>query len=95
MPQLELQQYLLRKYPQEDTRCKWKEVKNLKSSFCGDEKDDVNSYVSDIANREGEYLVIGVHDNTCRHFCIYCYANMSKKLVLKIKEKHKSLIPKV
>lgn len=83
MTQLELQQYLLRKYPQEDTRCEWKEFKNLKSSFCGNEKDDVISYVSAITNMEGEHLVIGVHDNTFRHFCVYCYANTSKELVLK------------
>ena len=31
-----------------------------KNSFCGDEKDDVISYVSAIANMEGGYLVIGV-----------------------------------
>ena len=67
MTQLELQQYLLRQYPQEDTHCEWKEFKNLKNSFCGDDKNDV----------------IGVHDNTCRHFCVYWYANTSKELVLK------------
>lgn len=36
----------------------------LKNSFCGDETDDVISYVSAIANMEGGYLVIGVHDKT-------------------------------
>ena len=36
----ELQQYLLREYPQENARCEWKEFKNLKNSFCGNEKDD-------------------------------------------------------
>ena len=49
MTELELQQYLLREYPQENARCEWKEFKNLKNSFCGDEKDDVISYVSAIA----------------------------------------------
>ena len=34
----DLQQYLLREYPQENARCEWKEFKNLKNSFCGDEK---------------------------------------------------------
>ena len=64
MTELELQQYLLREYPQENARCEWKEFKNLKNSFCGDEKDDVISYVSAIANMEGGFLVIGVHDKT-------------------------------
>ena len=39
MTEFELQQYLLREYPQENARCEWKEFKNLKNSFCGDEKD--------------------------------------------------------
>ena len=60
----ELQQYLLREYPQENARCEWKEFKNLKNSFRGDEKDDVISYVSAIANMEGGHLVIGVKDKT-------------------------------
>lgn len=38
MQESELQQYLLRNYPQENARCEWKEFKNLKNSFCGDEK---------------------------------------------------------
>ena len=33
MIQLELQQHLLREYPQENARCEWKEFKNLKNSF--------------------------------------------------------------
>ena len=64
MLEFELQQYLLRKYPQENARCEWKEFKNLKNSFCGNEKDDVISYVSAIANMEGGHLVIGVKDKT-------------------------------
>ena len=64
MLELELQQYLHRKYPQENARCEWKEFKNLKNSFCGNEKDDVISYVSAIANMEGGHLVIGVKDKT-------------------------------
>lgn len=62
MLELDLQQYLLREYPQENARCEWKEYKNLKNSFCGDEKNDVISYVSPIANMEGGYLVLGVKD---------------------------------
>lgn len=64
MLELELQQYLLRKYPQENARCEWKEFKTLKNSFCGEEKEDVISYVSAIANMEGGDLVIGVRDST-------------------------------
>lgn len=60
----ELQQYLLREFPQENARCEWKEMKNLKNSFAGDEKNDVISYVSAIANMEGGHLVIGVQDKT-------------------------------
>lgn len=60
MLEFELQQYLQREYPQENARCEWKEFKNLKNSFCGNEKDDVISYVSAIANMEGGHLVIGV-----------------------------------
>ena len=64
MTSKELQQYLLREFPQENARCEWKEMKNLKNSFAGDEKDDVISYVSSIANMEGGHLVIGVQDKT-------------------------------
>ncbi len=60
----ELQQYLLREFPQENARCEWKEFKNLKNSFSGDAKNDVVSYVSAIANMEGGHLVIGVKDKT-------------------------------
>ena len=31
MLELELQQYLLREFPQENARCEWKEFKNLKN----------------------------------------------------------------
>lgn len=64
MTELELQQYLLGEYPQENARCEWKEFKNLKNSFRGNEKDDVISYVSAIANMDGGHLVIGVKDKT-------------------------------
>ncbi len=64
MTSKELQQYLLREFPQENARCEWKEMKNLKNSFAGDEKDDVISYVAAIANMEGGHLVIGVQDKT-------------------------------
>ena len=64
MTSQELQQYLLREFPQENARCEWKEIKNLKNLFAGDEKNDVISYVAAIANMEGGHLVIGVQDKT-------------------------------
>lgn len=64
MQERKLQQYLLREYPQEDARCEWREFKNLKNSFCGDEKNDVISYVSAISNMERGHLVLGVKDKT-------------------------------
>ena len=64
MTSKELQQYLLREFPQENACCEWKEMKNLKNSFAGDEKDDLISYVSAIAIMEGGHLVIGVQDKT-------------------------------
>ena len=56
MTELELQQYLLREYPQKNTRCEWKEFKIVKNSFCGDEKDDVISLMSAIANMRVVFL---------------------------------------
>lgn len=64
MTSQELQQYLLREFPQENARCEWKEMKNLKNLFAGDEKNDVISYVAAITNMEGGHLVIGVQDKT-------------------------------
>ena len=64
MLEQDLKQHLRCEYPQENARCEWKEFKNLKNSFCGDEKDDVISYVSAIANMDGGHLVIGVKDKT-------------------------------
>ncbi len=66
MLELELQQYLHRAYPQENARCEWKEFKNLKNSFCGDEKDDVISYVSSSPIWKEDILVIGVNDKTLK-----------------------------
>ena len=64
MSSKELHQYLLREFPQENAFCEWIEMKNLKNSFAGDEKNDVISYVSAIANMEGGHLIIGVQDKT-------------------------------
>ena len=87
MTELELQQYLLREYPQENARCEWKEFKNLKNSFCGDEKDDVISYVSAIANMEGGFLVVGVHDKTLEIVCTDTYNYDRQKAILRLTDR--------
>lgn len=87
MLELELQQYLLREYPQENARYEWKEFKNLKNSFCGDEKDDVISYVSAIANMEGGYLVLGVHDKTLEIVGTDTYNYDRQKAILRLTER--------
>ncbi len=87
MLELELQQYLLREYPQENARYEWKEFKNLKNSFCGDEKDDVISYVSAIANMEGGHLVLGVHDKTLEIVGTDTYNYDRQKAILRLTER--------
>lgn len=87
MTELELQQYLLREYPQENARCEWKEFKNLKNSFCGDEKNDVISYVSAIANMDGGDLVIGVHDKTLEIVGTDTYNCDKQKAILRLTER--------
>ena len=87
MTELELQQYLLREYPQENARCEWKEFKNLKNSFCGDEKNDVISYVSAIANMDGGDLVIGVHDKTLEIVGTDTYNYGKQKAILRLTER--------
>lgn len=86
MQESELQQYLLRNYPQENAFCEWKEFKNLKNSFCGDEKNDVISYVSAIANMEGGYLVIGVHDSSLEIVGTDIYNYDRQKAILRLTE---------
>ena len=87
MTELELQQYLLREYPQENARCEWKEFKNLKNSFCGDEKDDVISYVSAIANMDGGFLVVGVHDKTLEIVGTDTYNYDRQKAILRLTDR--------
>lgn len=87
MTELELQQYLLREYPQENARCEWKEFKNLKNSFCGDEKDDVISYVSAIANMEGGSLVVGVYDKTLEIVGTDTYNYDRQKAILRLTDR--------
>ena len=87
MTNRELQQYLLHNYPQENARCEWKEFKNLKNPFCGDEKDDVISYVSAIANMEGGHLIIGVQDKTLEIIGTDTYNYDRQKAVLRLAER--------
>ena len=87
MTELELHQYILREYPQENARCEWKEFKNLKNSFCGDEKDDVISYVSAIANMEGGFLVLGVHDKTLEIVGTDTYNYDRQKAILRLTDR--------
>ena len=87
MTELELQQYLLLEYPQENARCEWKEFKNLKNSFCGDEKNDVISYVSAIANMEGGFLVVGVHDKTLEIVGTDTYNYDRQKAILRLTDR--------
>ena len=87
MLEQELQQYLQREYPQENARCEWKEFKTLKNSFCGDEKDDVISYVSAIANMGGGHLVIGVHDRTLEIVGTDTYNYDRQKAILRLTER--------
>ena len=87
MTELELQQYLLCEYPQENARCEWKEFKNLKNSFCGDEKNDVISYVSAIANMEGGFLVVGVYDKTLEIVGTDTYNYDRQKAILRLTDR--------
>ncbi len=93
MLELELQQYLQREYPQENARCEWKEFKNLKNSFCGDEKDDVISYVSAIANMEGGHLVIGVRDASLEIIGTDTYNYDRQKAIFRLTERCVNLSP--
>ena len=87
MLEQELQQYISHEYPQENARCEWKEFKNLKNSFCGDEKEDVISYVSAIANMEGGHLVIGVRDKTLDIVGTDSYNYDCQKAILRLSER--------
>ncbi len=64
MTDRELQEYLRYNYPLEDEQCEWKEFRNLKNMFSGNEGQDVVSYVCAISNMNGGHLIIGVEDQT-------------------------------
>lgn len=64
MTEKELQAYLIKRFPNEDEACDWKEFKSLKNCFNGKEGDDVISYVAAISSMNGGHLVIGVKDHS-------------------------------
>lgn len=66
MTEKQLQEYLKHRYPKENDSCEWKEMRNLKNMFSGNEGKDVVSYVAAISNMKGGHLVIGVEDQTLR-----------------------------
>lgn len=87
MTELELQQYLIKRYPKEDEACEWKEFKCLKNDFNGHEKDDIISYVSAIANMEGGHLVVGVEDETLKVVGTDTYNYDRQKAILRLTER--------
>lgn len=87
MTEQALQQYLIKQYPKEDEGCEWKEFKNLKNDFSGHEKDDVISYVSAIANMEGGFLVVGLHDKTLKIVGTDIYNYDRQKAILRLTER--------
>ncbi len=64
MDEKALREYLRSKYPKENDACEWKEYKNLANSWNKKKSDDVESYISSIANMRGGHLVLGVKDKT-------------------------------
>lgn len=86
MTDIELRNYLKQYFPQENSRCEWKEFKNLKNALLGNEKDDVISYVSAIANMSGGSLVLGVVDKTLEIIGINPYNYTAQSATLTIKE---------
>lgn len=59
-----LRDHLRTLYPKENEVCEWKQFSNLKHSWNGGKGEDVESYVSAIANMRGGHLVLGVEDKT-------------------------------
>ncbi len=64
MDERALRDYLRAMYPIEDEACESKEFKHLKSAWSSRQGDDVETYVSAIANMRGGHLVLGVKDRT-------------------------------
>ena len=85
MTEAELKIFIQHNFPVENENCEWKEFCNLKNSFCGQEKDDVVSYVSAISNMNGGYLILGIKDKVLdivgiKNFGSYTVENAKHKL---------------
>jgi ATP-dependent DNA helicase RecG len=81
----QLQEYLRTQHPKEDDGCEWKEFKNLKNNWNSHPGNDVESYISAIANMCGGHLVLGVKDGTIdivgiRDFYGYKTSNVRERL---------------
>jgi ATP-dependent DNA helicase RecG len=86
MTESQIKEFIKDNYPAENSSCEWKEFKNLKNSFSGDESKDVVSYVSAIANMQGGELVIGVVDKTLEIAGTNTYNFDKYNIVYKLKE---------
>jgi ATP-dependent DNA helicase RecG len=80
-----LREYLKSLYPKENEACEWKEFKNLRHAWSGKKGEDVESYISAIANMRGGHIVIGVKDKTIDiigidHFADYTVENAKPRL---------------
>jgi ATP-dependent DNA helicase RecG len=64
MTEIELHQYILDRYPKENTSVEWKLFCNLKNIVSGKQGDDIISYLSAISNMNGGTLIIGIEDLT-------------------------------
>ncbi len=64
MDEAALTAHLRATYPKEDEAREWKEFKNLKNSWNSRQGDDVETYVSAIANMRGGHLILGVRDGS-------------------------------
>lgn len=85
----ELRVYVRANYPREDEACEWKAYTNLRNAWSSHEGEDVESYISAIANMNGGHLVIGVEDKTLnivgiKKFGDYTATNVRLRLTGKV-----------
>ena len=87
MTESELKSLLSTSFPKENESCEWKEFKNLKNFFCGDEGNDIVSYVSGLSNMEGGALVVGVKDRSLDIVGTDTYNYSRDSAILRLTEK--------